>query len=298
VSEAERLIRHAGAGLIETYANGTGLGGLQERCALAQQAAAQYSISLNDGETERIASFLEDLHFMLHRQQAVLFAETIAQRHRLSFRLYGNGLERHPQFAQYARGVIAYGDDLEALTQQARINLQLEPFMPTQHQRLLDGLIAGGFFLCRMRHPLEGLHRRMLSFIDNIDRIDPALLTDNDVETSCDAAMVEELHAIRTDLLATKPHIGDVDALAWMRRPQMQGLYASMRIAPLPPRYFDVAFQDASEFEVKVFKYLHDDTARMEIVAEQRRFVEDHFTYEANLRDVMQRIGALIADEA
>lgn len=295
VPEAERLIRHAGARLIDAYANGTGLGGLQERCSLAQQAAAQYSISLNDEEAERIARFLEDLHFMLHRQQAVLWAATIAQRHGLSLGLYGNGWERHPKFTEHARGVIAYGDDLEALTQQARINLQLEPFMPTQHQRLLDGLIAGGFFLCRIRHPLERLHRRMLSFID---RIDPARMADNDVETSRDASLVKELHAIRTDLTAAKPQLDDVDALAWMRRPQMQGLYASMRIAPLPPRYFDVAFHDASEFEGKVLKYLHDDAARMEIVAEQKRFVEDHFTYQANLRDVMQRIGALIADEA
>ena len=37
---------------------------------------------------------------------------------------------------------------LEDLTRRSRINLQIVPFI-TLHQRLLDGLVAGGFFLVR-----------------------------------------------------------------------------------------------------------------------------------------------------
>ena len=64
--------------------------------------------------------------------------------------LYGNGWDRHPDFTAFARGPVAYGADLVTLTRRTKVNLQVVPY-PCLHQRLLDGLVAGGFFLAR-RH--------------------------------------------------------------------------------------------------------------------------------------------------
>jgi hypothetical protein len=63
-------------------------------------------------------------------------------------RLYGRGWEKHPTLAKFARGEADHVADLQAIYQASAINLQVTPFGAV-HQRLLDGLAAGGFFLMR-----------------------------------------------------------------------------------------------------------------------------------------------------
>lgn len=60
--------------------------------------------------------------------------------------LYGNGWEEHPTLSRHARGPVETGPPLREIYRSTRINLQL---MATGdlHQRLIDGLLAGGFFL-------------------------------------------------------------------------------------------------------------------------------------------------------
>jgi hypothetical protein len=80
----------------------------------------------------------------------------------LDLRLYGRGWENHPRLARFARGVADNGTDLAAIYRCSRINLQVTPF-GCVHQRMLDGLAAGGFFLARwnqgdsMGQPYRGI---------------------------------------------------------------------------------------------------------------------------------------------
>jgi tetratricopeptide (TPR) repeat protein len=68
-----------------------------------------------------------------------------------SLAIFGNGWNEHPTLARHARGPVAAGTALREVYRSSRINLQL---MVTGnfHQRVIDGLLAGGFFLMP-RHP-------------------------------------------------------------------------------------------------------------------------------------------------
>ena len=140
---------------------------VESRMVSERQSIAERFRSEGQGRSQEI---LGDMERQLRSisSEAERQAAEIAERHGLSFGLYGAGWEKHPELGPHARGTIDYGRDLEALTQQTRINLQLEPFIPTQHQRLLDGLAAGGFFLSRWRHNVDPLLRRALPLLDGL----------------------------------------------------------------------------------------------------------------------------------
>ena len=101
---------------------------------------------------------------LLYRQQSLRWVVQIANRRGLRLSIYGPGWERHPEFEPFARGKIQYGPELERLTRRSKINLVLEPFFSVSHQRLLDGLVAGGFFLVR-EHPGNTLLPELLTFL-------------------------------------------------------------------------------------------------------------------------------------
>ncbi|HYE19157.1 MAG TPA: glycosyltransferase [Tepidisphaeraceae bacterium] len=66
----------------------------------------------------------------------------------VDLRLYGNGWEKHPRLAEYARGPADHQGDLRKIYRASRMNLQATPHGAV-HQRTLEGLCAGGFFLMR-----------------------------------------------------------------------------------------------------------------------------------------------------
>lgn len=64
----------------------------------------------------------------------------------IELRLYGKGWECHPQLARHARGPVGRGEELNAVYNHSRVNLQVH-HSTTMHQRLVEGALAGGFFL-------------------------------------------------------------------------------------------------------------------------------------------------------
>jgi hypothetical protein len=87
---------------------------------------------------------LQRVNNALFRQQAVGWLADMDVR----LHLYGRGWENHPRFRQSARGVADNERQLSAIYQASAINMQITPFGAV-HQRLCDGLAAGGFFLLR-----------------------------------------------------------------------------------------------------------------------------------------------------
>jgi hypothetical protein len=66
----------------------------------------------------------------------------------VDLRIYGKGWEEHPRLGRFARGVADNARELRSIYRASRINLQAMPH-GIMHQRLLEGLASGGFFLCR-----------------------------------------------------------------------------------------------------------------------------------------------------
>src|SRR4030095_12213459 len=117
--------------------------------AIVRDVQAARGVTLAPDETLAVNKWLtHPFHDALYRPQGLRWARAGAKELGLSLGLYGNGWDAHPEFARCARGPIAYGDELRDLTRRSAINLQIVPSL-CLHQRLLDGLAAGGFFLVR-----------------------------------------------------------------------------------------------------------------------------------------------------
>lgn len=92
----------------------------------------------------------------MFRHQALEWIADYCERTSRTLHLYGAGWEQHPRFAPYARGPAGNGPPLRAIYQASAINLQIVGTGGV-HQRLLDGLAAGGFFLLRYT-PGDAVH--------------------------------------------------------------------------------------------------------------------------------------------
>jgi hypothetical protein len=88
--------------------------------------------------------FVSRVNNAMFRHQAIRWVAEMG----VDLRLYGKGWENHPEFKRFARGVADNESQLPAIYQASKINLQVTPF-GSVHQRLMDGLMAGGFFLIR-----------------------------------------------------------------------------------------------------------------------------------------------------
>src|SRR5262249_20137523 len=101
----------------------------------------------------------------LYRQQALRWAANCADSLGLTLGLYGNGWDKNAEFGRFAKGYAAYGAELEELTRRSLINLQIVPFACV-HQRLLDGLVSGGFFLIR-EHPVNRIPADLTALVES-----------------------------------------------------------------------------------------------------------------------------------
>jgi hypothetical protein len=82
------------------------------------------------------------------RHEMLEWAGEIAQRHKLDFRIYGRGWDRHPSLARYAYGELSHGEDLRASYQCARVQLHAST-QGVSHQRQYECAFSGGFMLSR-----------------------------------------------------------------------------------------------------------------------------------------------------
>jgi len=93
----------------------------------------------------------DDLIAPMIRSQALEWAARTG--HELA--LYGRGWDDHPRLSPHARGIVANGPDLVDVYRGTTINLHVNQF-EIEHQRIIDGIMAGGFFLVR-KMPSLGL---------------------------------------------------------------------------------------------------------------------------------------------
>jgi hypothetical protein len=239
----------------------------------------------------------------LYRQQALGWAADVAEELGLTLALYGNGWEKHPRFAPFARGPVEYGEPLRRLTRRSRINLQIVPYL-CLHQRLLDGLMAGGFFLIRA-HPADVAPAQLLHFLEAADgRLlpsrDPGATSEDGSGGASSSRPASPAHAVPHDLLercrACLCTTGGEDVVAMVRAWQEAGQLCAGE-GPLP-MFEEVAFDSADALAAKVSFALESPLFRQTVVDAQRRSVAGRLSYDAGIRRVIGRIGALLAERA
>jgi hypothetical protein len=143
VPEVKRFLRDSLDRLRAIYDDGgfvTEVGHIRK---IVQQSMQDHGVRTSD-ESAVMDFFVQKVNNALFRQQAIGWVAELGVR----LHLYGRGWEQHPTFAAFARGVADNERQLCGIYRSSAINLQVTPFGAV-HQRLFDGLAAGGFFLLR-----------------------------------------------------------------------------------------------------------------------------------------------------
>lgn len=218
--------------------------------------------------TERLVN----IHF---RQQALLWAADLG----LHVRLYGRGWEQHPQLGRFACGVAEHGEQLRAIYQASRINLQAMP-SGAIHQRLLEGLCSGGFFLVRRTEfdtsgaLAEAVRQRCLAH---------GYRNEEQLWLTPDATLAADVRALNERLYAPSRlydgFVADQQVIAERGVP--------MEAGSVLPCYEQVAFGDQPEFAAACARYLAAEDERREIAERQRVAIADRFSYDAALERVL-----------
>jgi hypothetical protein len=217
---------------------------------------------------------------------------SVAERHGLKLGLYGAGWDRNPRFAAHARGPVRYGAPLEELTRRTKINLALEPFFTPSHQRLLDGLVAGGFFLTR-DHPTNRIFPELWQFVLRHVPAGAATLG------AARDALGEDLRHAFDGLVARFACLAEYgDPVGLVRDGRAAEVLPDAGEAL--PDLATVSFRDPASFEARVIEFLGSPQRRREIAARQREHVEGRRSYTAGMRRIVRSIGQLLAadDEA
>lgn len=188
-----------------------------------------------------------------------------------TLRLYGQGWEKHPDFATYAAGYAQQGEGLMAIYQASRINLHLMESGGFYHSRPLDGLAAGGFFLTRTS-PNDGAEekvvRAQLVLAERAKVL--GLVTKGDLERCADEAVVEAWGVMRHYFA----EMGEGERIAGL------AVWGEL----LPPRVVfpeleRISFSNAVEFETLAERYLSNEAERVEMAQAMQDRVRREMSY-------------------
>ncbi len=287
---AVRLITEAAAARIQlSFADGQSLTTYVRIRELVESVATGMGNRLNRDAVRTIATWLYHPYCdAIYRQQALGWAADACQDLGLSLGLYGKGWESHPTLSPFARGPVTNGPDLHELTRRSLINLQIVPYL-CLHQRLLDGLCAGGFFIIR-EHAADVAPQAMLDLLTANDAGDAATLSE------AQAAIEEAGPATRgvfasllQDCRDCLCNSGVEDPIEYVQSLRQIGFLVPGR--GVLPRFGDVSFAGPTDLRDKFKRYAGDADARQEIAEIQRQSVAERFTYVAGMSRVVQAIA-------
>mgnify|MGYP001564790592 FL=1 len=214
--------------------------------------------------------FLAPIHGVLHRQQAIRWISRAAERLGLSLAIYGNGWERNPEFAKFAKGPITYGEIREDIMATAKINFVLEPYPSMLHQRLLDTVSMGGFALQRYL-PLTEMTQGLLN------RLPPGVQTLNDLPSEL-KQRAEEM----------APHIWrtDDDVVKYVRSVEKMGAFKVGEAEALP-HLWRTSFASEEECFERIMEFADDAPERKRISRDQFDALHDRMDYRVGLERVI-----------
>ena len=221
----------------------------------------------------------------LFRHEALEWVAQWARRTGRSFRIYGNGWEKHPTLDEFASGPAQNGRELLCVHRASKINLQLMPagFI---HQRALDGLAAGGFFLCR-KTPRDVRGRTLRRLDERIRELDiestSRLVQSDDEELQ---RLLSEYFARWPDQLDTSDNyvLHDIQVAAEMLHPD-----------EIFPEFEDILFASTSEFEAQAERFLSDDAGRTGVAHQMRNVVLDRLTYRPTMDRFLRSMASYLA---
>lgn len=218
----------------------------------------------------------------LFRHEALAWAAKWAEQGGHRLRIYGNGWEDHPTLAKFASGPAENGRELVCVYRASTINLQLMPagFI---HQRALDGLAAGAFFLSR-KVPFDLRGRQIRTLVDRMRELG---ITTTDAFLSCrDRTITETFSEL----------YGPFESHARTRWPNVCDLMYIAGESTYPDEVFDgfdrIVFDSAETLAKRADEFLHDGGERTRIVQSMREVVVDRFSYRSTMSRMLEGMAA------
>ena len=221
----------------------------------------------------------------LFRHEALEWVASWARQTGRSFRIYGNGWKDHPTLEPFAAGPAQNGRELLCIYRASKINLQLMPagFI---HQRALDGLAGGGFFLCR-KTPYD-VRGRALRRLD-------ARIRSLGIESTAQlaASRDEELGRLLAEYLgrwhghidtSNNTVLNDIRIAAEMLHPD-----------EIFSDFEDILFDSPGEFATAAERFLSDDARRTAVAQRMRTVVLDRLTYRPTMDRFLESMARYLS---
>ena len=279
--------------ILQTYRDGGSIDASYQVLKAVEQVERDLDMHLVDPAVRFsiVTKLVHPLNDALYRQQALGWAANVAKRLGLTLAIYGQGWADHPTLSPYAKGTVTYGKDLEELTRNSKINLRLEPYTSLGHQRMIDGLLAGGFFLHR-HYPPETEMQDLCDFLHK--HVDPSANTLVQARAQIDSRYIQELEQRvgRCSQLFVELESNLVDGV---RALQNCGVLASAGEAL--PRLAEMSFHDEGSLQHRVEQLINKPDVRQQVATSQRRMVEQTRTYVVGVQGVINKIRRLIDEE-
>ena len=204
----------------------------------------------------------------------------------IDLRLYGLGWENNPTFKRFARGVANHQGDLSLIYQASRINLHASP-LGSLHQRVMEGLASGGFFLLRRGDGdiVGRLYAKLWQFCQRAN-----ITTDEQLRTFNDPTLQETLRQAvdvhQCDPFAEKYTF--MQLLAMMHDSD----YLCSAGCVWGDDYDQTSFNSKSELQEKVKYFLGNPSERKRLTQSMLQPVLERFTYEKTSSRLLELIAA------
>lgn len=252
------------------------------------EAAADTRVAIGPNDLPGFTEFLmQRVNNALVRHETLLWLANMG----LDLRLYGKGWDQHPQLAGHARGIADNKADLAAIYRCSRINIQVTPF-GCVHQRMLDGLAAGAFFLARWSQ-YDQIGRIYVEIWDWCRRND--IGSDEQLRSRADDrinALIGQINALHRYDTATY----DMPLYDLIRTAADTDFMISA--SSIWPEYEAIAFATRDELQARVRRYLDDPAARRDLAMRMRQTVIDRCSYRAINQRLLDFVAARFERQA
>jgi hypothetical protein len=271
----QELVRAITRRMIDHYAGGACIETLADLDRFVNEAERDLKRMIVPIETRKqVVSLLwHPLNDMLYRQQSLSWVADAAEKLGLRLELYGQHWDKHPRFARFAKGYVNYGDNLEELTRRSRISLHIAPFS-WLHQRVMDGYVAGGFFLMR-RHLSNFVPYELNRFAERRERGEAI----DDARLGC---LMEQYRRLN-ELCDPIQHVREL---------------AADRALHELPLLDEISFADQKDCERLISHFTNNSQDTERVASQQREYVLKNFTYASQMKRIVGEVSGLIRKEA
>jgi hypothetical protein len=284
----------------------TGFITTQDLVSIVVQAERDSGHSALSPETRRalVVPSAQRIIDRILRHQTLQWAADWAMSRKKSFRLFGNGWERHAALRQYASGAVEHGYALRCAFQASTISLQVNGY-GSLHQRLLDAIASGAFMLTRFNPAdfIRGPHLAIKTYIDSNAIADlPSLLAHAGRAPALQASISRAEQLTGTRIAPTTDperarHVADHLQCASLSERDFsdEGLFSVLRdLVSVPHRtasdidgFAETTFRSREQMHEMLDRFGSDGNRRHSLVARMRHSVLEHDTYESLVAAVL-----------